>query len=190
MLQYVELVSLISGSVYVILQILQKRWMWYLSLLSCATALAVALCNRLWGTSALNVYMMVMDVVGIVKWNRMEKATASGSIHIVKMSSGAAIASAVIAVAGSAGIFFALKYTADPHPLTDSLTFVLSIIASWWLASSYIEQWFLWFAADLAGTVMFFSQGLVWMGILYAMFTLSCVAGYVNWKNKGQYILS
>lgn len=98
------------------------------------------------------------------------------------------LVSALIMVAGTTGLYFLLSALADPMSVTDASVTVLSGIATWWLAKSYPQQWLLWVVADAASVVLCGVQGMIPMAILYAVYAVSAVYGYIHWMRKGVYV--
>ncbi len=96
--------------------------------------------------------------------------------------------SALIMVAGTTGLYFLLSALADPMSVTDASVTVLSGIATWWLAKSYPQQWLLWVVADAASVVLCGVQGMIPMAVLYAVYAVSAVYGYIHWMRKGVYV--
>ena len=73
-------------------------------------------------------------------------------------------------------------FTDSPVPYGDALIAALSIVAMWMLAHKYAEQWIVWFAANVISTGLYFWQGLYPTGILYLIFAVVSVFGYLKWK--------
>ncbi|MCQ2144101.1 MAG: nicotinamide riboside transporter PnuC [Bacteroidales bacterium] len=179
-----EIFSLVTGVIFMTLQVFQNRWMWYMEILTASAALAVSLHNHLWAVSLLNAYYIVMAVVGIFSWRKIEQDNDS-DVHIVRMSPKILAIGLFLLVAGSFGLSLLLKATSDPAPVLDSVSFALAIVATWWLTRSHIEQWYLWFASDILSATLFFTQGLYWMGLQFTFYLAFSVIGYVHWKKKG-----
>ena len=78
-----------------------------------------------------------------------------------------------------------LRAAGDSVPQLDGIATVLSVIATWWLAQSYLQQWLLWIVADILTTVLCLVTGQYWMALLYAAYVLSAVYGYFHWKKNG-----
>jgi nicotinamide mononucleotide transporter len=97
--------------------------------------------------------------------------------------------SGVLAVAGTLALAWLMELVENPMSYLDAAVSVLSAIATWWLVKSYIQQWWLWIAADLLSTMLCASQGMWWMTALYAAYTISALIGYNHWKRKGQYVI-
>lgn len=180
----IEILSLVSGIAFMILQVLQNRFMWYLDIVTASCALVVAFSQHLWAASALNLYYIVMSVVGIVSWKKIEDRN-DVDIHIVRMTSKIFWSSVLMFVAGTAGLYFVLKATSDPQPVLDAICFSLSLIGTWWLTRSHIEQWIVWMAADVVGIILYATQGFYGMSTLYLFYIVSSVVGIIHWKKKG-----
>ena len=211
---FFSIFTLVTGVVFIILEIRQSNWMWLFQLLSSAAALWVFASEGLWASSALNFYYVVMAFVGLWQWRRdasamraasealvaVEASTGesqpsleapkkeSGALHLRRLSLRTLLVSLAVFVLGTAALYFLLQALEDPKSITDAAATVLSAVATWWLARSYPQQWLLWVVADAVSAYLCFAQGIVPMGILYALYALSAIYGYVHWKRNGNYI--
>ena len=69
-IEIIEIFALVTGVAYVVLEILQKNAMWVVGILTgaaCAYSFAV---QRSWGMMGLNLYYIVMSVIGLVQWRK------------------------------------------------------------------------------------------------------------------------
>ena len=114
---------------------------------------------------------------------------ADDVIHLNRLSVSTVLLSAVIAVVGTLALAWLMELVENPMSYLDATVTVMSAIATWWLVKSYIQQWWLWIAADLLSTILCAAQGMWWMTALYAAYTLSALIGYNHWKRKGQYVV-
>ena len=191
-MQFWEIFSLATGAVYILLEILQNRWMWVVCILTSSAAAWVFFNQGLYASMALNIYYVLMSFQGIWRWARvsgkLKEQESTKSLHLVKPSPRILLISGVLTVAGTLGIMFVLRALSDPMPLLDAFVAVLSAIATWWLTRSFPEQWLVWIVADLANVILCASQHLPWMIVLYAIYLISSVYGYFHWKKEGQYV--
>lgn len=185
MLKFIEIFTLLTGLVFIVMQIMQHKYMWYMNIVTAAGALVMALASRFWANAALQAYFIIMAVVGIIKWKRLRSGEKDEYIHIVDMPGKILGISAAITVIGGALIYFILLRTNDPNPIADALTFILSIVAAWWLARSYIEEWLLWIVADSVAIWLYASQAHWGMVALYAGYIISSFIGIAHWKKNG-----
>ena len=215
---FFSIFTLVTGVVFLILEIRQSNWMWLFQLLSSAAALWVFASEGLWASSALNFYYVVMAFVGLWQWRRdasaMRAASGvasealaageastgesqpsldapkkeSGALHLRRLSLRTLLVSLAVFILGTAALYFLLQALEDPKSITDAAATVLSAVATWWLARSYPQQWLLWVVADAVSAYLCFAQGIVPMGILYALYALSAIYGYIHWRRRGNYL--
>ena len=187
-IQAIEIFALVTGIVYVVLEILQKNAMWVVGILTgaaCAFEFAV---THVWASMGLNLYYVAMSVVGLIQWRKASGQVEEGDIHLRKVSLKAGILSAVLFTAGTAVMIPVLKATGDPAPFLDAIAVMLSVVGTWWLAQSYLEQWLIWIVADVLTTALCLKTGQYWMAILYLAYIGSAVYGYIHWKSRGKYV--
>lgn len=187
-IQAIEIFALVTGIVYVVLEILQKNAMWVVGILTgaaCAFEFAV---THVWASMGLNLYYVAMSVVGLIQWRKASGQVEEGDIHLQKVSLKAGILSAVLFTAGTAVMIPVLKATGDPAPFLDAIAVMLSVVGTWWLAQSYLEQWLIWIVADVLTTILCLTTGQYWMAVLYLVYIGSAVYGYVHWKSRGKYV--
>lgn len=188
-LEILQAAALLAGLVFMVLQVLQHRWMWYLNLATSAASLAVTLMSSLWASAALNAYFIVMSVIGIFSWKKLaQKDEGRDRLRLVRPTSRMLVISILAAAVLCVGIWQILLAAKDASPFLDSLTLILSALATWWLTRSYKEQWYVWIVADTIALAMYVSQGLWGMAALFFFYVISSVIGLVHWRKKGVYV--
>ena len=195
----IEIFTLITGVVYVILEIRQKNFMWVLGILTSLASMWVFYSKGAYASFALNVYYLVTAFIGLWQWRR-DKVQAGDAgaghseerIHIRRLDLKTALAG-LIAIAS---VTFALSWGMDslhdagilkenPMSWLDALIAAVSAVATWWLVRSYLEQWWLWIAANVLGMAFCMVCGMWWMAALYAAYTAAAVVGLKYWKKHG-----
>ena len=187
-IQAIEIFALVTGVVYLVLEILQKNSMWVVGILTstaCAFEFAI---THVWASMCLNLYYVVVSVIGFIQWRKASEAVGEGEIHLARLPRAVAIWSAVLFVLGSLALMQVLRAAGDPAPRLDAVAVTLSVIATWWLAQRYLQQWLLWIVADILTTTLCLSTGQYWMAVLYTAYIASAVYGYFHWKRKGKYL--
>lgn len=196
-MDWMQIFTLVTGVIYIVLEIRQKNFMWVVGIATSIAAMWVFFRQGLYASFGLNTYYLITSFIGLWHWGRDRKrlvandspAQADDVIHLNRLPLSTIIISAVIAVAGTFALAWLMRLVENPMSYLDSAVTVLSAIATWWLVRSYIQQWWLWIAADCMSTVLCASQEMWWMTVLYAAYTLSAVVGYIHWKRKGQYVI-
>ena len=190
LIQAIEIFALVTGIIYVILEIMQKNAMWVVGILTasaCAFSFGV---QHVWASMGLNIYYVAMSVIGLYKWRKDHGKVAEGDIHLNTITKGAAFWSGIAALAGTLAFVWILRKTGDAAPELDAAATVLSIIGTWWLAMSYLEQWFIWIVADVITTTLCIVTGQYALAALYLAYIVSAVYGYFHWKRRGKVVNS
>ena len=192
-----EIFTLVTGVVYIILEIRQKNFMWVVGVFTSLAAMWVFFRQGLYASFGLNTYYLITAFIGLWQWGRDKKKLMSSStdepshdvIHLNRLSLKTVVVSSVVAVIGTFALAWLMQMLENPMSYLDAAVAVLSAVATWWLVRSYIAQWWLWILADTLSTILCATQGMWWMTALYAAYTLSAVYGYIHWKKNGTYII-
>ena len=189
-----EIFTLITGAIYIVLEIRQKNAMWVVGMMTSIAAMAVFFREGLYASFALNTYYLVTSVIGLRQWSRdreMLGEEADKDIHLNILTRKTLLISAVIAVIGIAALSWGMElmseagFKENPMSVMDASVATLSAIATWWLVKAYLEQWWLWIAANLMSMMLCATQGMWWMTILYAMYGIAAIIGLRHWKKHG-----
>ncbi len=193
-IEIIEIFALVTGVPYIILEVLQKKSMWYFGIatgLACAYSFGV---QHLWASMGLNIYYVFVSVWGIFQWARAEKNLeaaekgADKTVHLSKVDRKVVLWSIAAFVVGMAALMYVLELLNDENVIMDALVTVLSAIATVWLAKSYPFHWLIWVVADSLLTALCLSQGMYWMAALYVVYILSSAYGFFHWRKNGAYV--
>jgi len=192
---FMEIFTLVTGVIYIVLEIRQKNFMWVVGIMTSVAAMWVFFRQGLYASFGLNTYYLVTSFIGLWQWGRDRKKLEAAAdnpdgdvIHLNSLSLKTVVATLIVAAAGIFLLSWLMEMLENPMSVLDAAVAVLSAVATWWLVRSYLEQWWLWILADALSTCLCITQGLWWMTALYAAYTLSAVYGYVHWKKSGGYI--
>ena len=198
---WLEIFSLVTGVIFLILEIRQKNAMWVVSIFSSFVAAVVFLEEKLYASMALNIYYVVTAVWGLFTWirdsrklkaetqaNAIAETKDTDKIHLSKLNWKIALISLGCFLVLTPVLYKVLIWLGDSSSILDAIVLVMSIIDTVWLVKSYLQQWLLWIAADLLSTTLCLTQGMYWMAALYAFYTLSAIYGFIHWKKRGIYV--
>lgn len=196
----IEIFTLLTGVLYVILEIRQKNLMWVLGIFTSLASMWMFFHNGMYASFCLQVYYLVTAFIGLWQWRRDRGNLSSGqqksdSIFLRRLTPKVALVSALLAIAGT----FALSWAMDrlhavglldenPMSLLDASIASVSMVATWWLVRSYLEQWWLWIVANLLTIVLCCIAQMWWMAGLYVAYVAASVIGLRYWKRNGTYL--
>ena len=187
-IQAIEVFALVSGVAYVVLEILQKNAMWVLGILTSAACAFSFGVQHVWASMGLNLYYVAMSVVGLVQWRKASAQVTEGEIHLQELPKKVGVWSVLLFFVGSLVLIQLLRAAGDAQPFLDGTSTVLSIIGTWWLAQSYLQQWLIWIVADILTSTLCLVTGQYWMALLYLAYIASAIYGYYHWKKHGTII--
>lgn len=187
-----EIFTLITGVIYVILEIRQKNAMWVLGIITSLASMLVFFRQGLYASFGLNTYYLVTAFIGLWQWRKDKGAIEDSSrIHLNRLTWKAAAASAAIFICGTIGLAEGMEYMSalgfkeNPMSLLDSSIAILSAVATWWLVKAYLQQWWLWIVANGLSVALCAAQGMWWMALLYILYMAAAVIGLHHWKRHG-----
>ena len=185
-----EIFTLVTGVIYIVLEIRQKNFMWIVGVATSLAAMWVFFRQGLYASFGLNTYYLITSFIGLWQWgkDRQKLGAAKPVIHLNRLSWKTVIISFLIILVGTYGMAQLMELLENPMSYLDSAVTVMSVVATWWLVRAYIQQWWLWIVADALSTLLCASQGMWMMAILYGAYSLSAIYGYIHWKRHGQYI--
>jgi nicotinamide mononucleotide transporter len=174
-----EALGVALGFAYVLLIVYRRRSGWIAGAASSCIYVYLSLQAKLPMQALLQVFYVVMAGYGWWTWGRNQReeggrilgwpwwAHALGMVLVVLVS---------LLTARWLG-----ANTSDGWPLLDSLTTWTSVLATWLVARSVLENWFYWMAGDAVSVFLFASQGLVTTSLLFLSYLVMAVLGYRSW---------
>ncbi len=174
-----ELLGVALGFAYVLLIVYRRRSGWIAGAASSCIYVYLSLQAKLPMQALLQVFYVVMAAYGWWTWGRNQREEG-GRIgrwpwwaHLTGMT--------VVILASLATARWLGANTTDGWPLLDSLTTWTSVLATWLVARSLLENWFYWMAGDAVSVFLFASQGLVTTSVLFLSYLVMAVLGYRSW---------
>ncbi len=207
-MDWMQIFTLVTGVIYIVLEIRQKNFMWVVGIATSLAAMWVFFRQGLYASFGLNTYYFITAFIGLWQWRRDKKTLAVKQMNepyketlqgdvicLNRLSLKTVLLSAVVTVAGTLALSWGMTWAEsagvlneNPMSLLDSAVAVLSAVATWWLVRSYREQWWLWIVADTLSVVLCALQGMWWMSLLYVAYVVAAVYGLYYWKLHGRLV--
>ena len=201
-LSYIELAASLFGLVYVVFEVLQKNFMWYLWVLTSITFGIVYYYSHIYAYMGLQIYYVAMGIYGIYSWRRAkalakraaaQPATQPGELSsedadilvVRRMSREVAILSTLFSIIVFFILTYILKCTEDPNPWLDSFCSVISMLATFWLSRQYLQNWYLWIVCNVASTILSLSVEQYYAALLYIIMIGMAIWGLWHWNKNG-----
>jgi nicotinamide mononucleotide transporter len=174
-----EALGVALGFVYVVLIIYRHRSGWIAGAASSCIYVFLSLQAKLPMQAMLQVFYVIMAAYGWWTWGRNQREEG-GRIKTWPWWAHLAGWAAVGLVSAATARWLGAN-TNDGWPLLDSLTTWTSVLATWMVARSLLENWFYWMVGDSVSVFLFASQGLVTTSLLFLSYLVMAALGYRSW---------
>jgi nicotinamide mononucleotide transporter len=181
---WLEIFGVITGFIYIGLEIKQQASMWIMGFVSTAVYVFVFMSSRLYADMCLNLYYSFISIYGYWKWktNSQKSASTEGSNYptlTLKM----AVVLIVVTIIFYATLSFILKrYTDSEIPYHDSIITSMSIVGTWMLAKKYIYHWYIWIFVNGFSVGVFCWKGLYPTAVLFLIYFILSWYGFWEWN--------
>jgi len=185
-INYIELIAAILGVVNVLLTIRQTIWCWPVGLANVVLYIYVFFISKLYADFGLQIFYLFITIYGWYNWlyggsnhHKLEKV-----VHILPNTF---LFSLLIGLSGQTVLGYLLyKYTDAAMPFLDSIVSVWGIIATYWLAKKYLENWIVWIIIDSISVGICIYKDLYPTSVQYFVFIVLAFVGYFQWKKSVQ----
>lgn len=182
---WIEIFGVVTGILYVILEVKQNRLLWPLGIITSATYVYVFFSGKFYADMGLQVYYVLISIYGWYYWSKGGARSSSGELRVSSINRKQFFILLLVFLLCWTGIYFLLDLLTDSAvPAGDSFTTAIAIVATWMLTRKIIEQWFLWIIANLVSIALYIYKGLYPTVILYAVYTGMAVYGYLEWRKS------
>lgn len=180
-----ELTGSILGLISVYFQYKQNPLLWPISIVVAVLYTYVFVRSGLYAYSLLQIYYFIIGFYGWYIWIR--KTDKQDSLKITRTTYPSSLILLVAFIVLNTGLFFILHYFTDSDvEYADSFITALSFIATWMLARKKLENWIIWFIADIVSVGLYFHKELYATAIFYSVLTIVAIFGYFEWKKQMQ----
>ena len=133
----------------------------------------------------LQVYYLVVSAYGWYYWSRRSSPGQEGGRPVIRLNGSMTMILTAVTAGLLIGIVFILKnFTDSDVPWGDAFTTAASIVATWMLARKILEHWLVWIVVDLVAAGLYLYKELYPTALLYIVYSVIAVAGYIQWKKK------
>ena len=136
---------------------------------------------QLYADALLQCIYVFLLIYGWMQWSKQRNETivpentdSKSEVRIILFGISATLLS---------GYFFD-NYTDASYPWLDSSLTCMSLAAQWMVAKKFIENWIVWIVADIIYIPLFLFKHLPLTAILYGIFLILAIIGYMDWKKK------
>lgn len=182
----VEIVSVITGIIYVILAARENVWCWAFGIVSAALwSYAAYMYFGLYVDAILQFYYIFVGFYGWYEWNKTKGNTEQKELKISQLS----IQQHFIYITSGLALSFIVgylfdEYTAAVSTYLDAFTTVFAIFTTYLVTRKVLENWLYWIVIDMVYVYLYYSREGYLFALLNIVFVIVAIVGYSNWRKK------
>jgi nicotinamide mononucleotide transporter len=177
----IEVIAVVFGLLYIILAAKENIWCWPAGFIGTGTSIYLFWDGSLYMESALNVYYLLMAIVGWWQWQygSREKSTLEIRSLLVKEHVSIILLIAVLTLISG---YLLSNNTDAVLPYLDSFTTWSAVITTWMVARKILENWLYWIVINSASIYLYIDRGFLLYAILFALYVVIAIFGYRQWR--------
>lgn len=193
--QLLEYFGVLTGLLYLVLEIKQHRAMWIVGFLTSLVYVFVFFFSKIYADMGLQIYYVAISIYGFWLWTWKKKGNTSPEKNEIPATppilyrhvSRRQLAGILLSILA---LFFLLynileRFTDSPIPAGDAFTTAIGIIATWMLARRIIEHWIFWIVVNFVSVYLYYLRDLYPTMFLYVCYAVLAGVGLYTWKKKG-----
>lgn len=181
-----EIIGACIGLLYLALEYKANVWLWPVGIVMSLFYVVIFFHGKFYADAVVYLYYIGANVYGLAAWLRSkDQSDEAAPVRIVHTPKRQILPLILVSISLWMAIFLVLKnFTDSPVPWGDAFTTSLSVVAMWMLAQKQLEQWLLWVVVNVASLCLYVWKGLYPTAVLFAVYTVVAVLGYLKWKKE------
>lgn len=182
---WLEVLAFVLALANIACNVFEIHWGWPLSIVASALYAWLFYVSKLYGEAGVNIFFSVVSVWGWWQWLHGHRADSDTPLQIVRLGRRGWLA----CLGGYAAAWLAcallLRWVTDSTvPWADGFVTAGSVVGTVLLARKFIENWPLWLLVNAASVALFAYKGLTLTVLLYVIFFLLAIWGWIGWRQR------
>ena len=177
----IEWLAVVSSIIYVILAAKRSIFCWLFAFIGSALFVYLCYIGDLYIESILQLFYVVMAVIGWLSWKKSE----SEKLSVKKWGVNNHVLNILISgvVAFILGYIFD-HYTNQANPYIDAFTTCYSLSATFMVTRKILGNWIYWIVIDLVSIYLYAQRDYHLAAVQYGVFTILAVVGFIAWRKE------
>ena len=176
-----ESAGTLLGVANIVLLVRRSIWNYPAGILSVSILGYVFFHTQLFSDTLLQVFFVVVQVIGWVVWLRHREP--DGELVIARMTGREAALALAGTAAGALLLGFVMRrYAHAAFPFWDATVASASVVGQLLLTWRRMENWLWWIGANVISITIYNLKGLHILSGLYAFYLVMAVVGFVGWR--------
>lgn len=186
---WTEIIGASFGLLYLYFEYKADIRMWPTGIIMSTFYTYVFIEIKFYAFAGINIYYILSGIYGWIKWHKSKDNNSDANYIKLTHTPTRLYLFLLLTVC----ILFLIinwllaTFTDSEVIYGDSFITTLSIVSMWMLAHKYVEQWLLLIVLNIVSTILYFQQELYPTSIMYSIFAIASVFGYIRWKKIAAY---
>ncbi len=182
---WLEVLAFMLALANIACNVFEIHWGWPLTIVASVLYAWLFYASKLYGEAGVNLFFAITAVWGWWQWLRGHRANSDSPLRIGRLSRRGLL----LGLVGYAVLWlvFALllhSITDSDVPWADGFVTAGSVVGTVLLGRKFIENWSLWMLVNAASVALFAYKGLQLTVILYLIFFLLALWGWLGWTKR------
>jgi nicotinamide mononucleotide transporter len=174
----IEILAVLFSIIYVALAAKENIFCWVAAFVSVSLYIYICFEAKLYAETALQIFYFIMAIWGYFSWKNNKKKLTISEWSIKKHLKIIFFGTLITFILG----FVFSTFSKAEMPIIDSFTTVFSILATYMIVKKVLSNWLYFIIIDLASIYIYFSRDLHLSSILFLLYTIIAVYGYIKWS--------
>jgi nicotinamide mononucleotide transporter len=183
MMSPLEIVAVVLALAYLLLAAKESVWCWYCAFASSALYVFIMWGAGLMSEAVLNLFYVVMAVLGWYEWRYGGKQHEGVRIVTLKAWQHLALFALMLVLAFING-WAMERWTSATWPFVDAFIAWSSVITTFMVVRKVLENWLYWVVIDSLALVVYIDRGLYLTALLFALYVVIVIFGYFKWRKE------
>jgi nicotinamide mononucleotide transporter len=176
-----EIFAALLGMAYIIFAARESQWCWPIAFISTLIYTVLFWEGQLPMQALLNFYYMGMAIYGYMLWRK--HGVTEDKLAITSWPWTKQLTFLLIATVLSVITAYYLEVTeTSQNPYLDASVTIFSVMNTWLMAKKVLQNWLYWVVIDGAAIVLYAQSGYFATVILFSVYTLLAIIGFISWQ--------
>lgn len=178
-----EIFAALLGMAYIVFASRESQWCWPIAFISTLIYTVLFWEGQLPMQALLNFYYMGMAIYGYTLWRK--HGTTEDTLAISNWSWVKQLSFIFTATVISIFVAYYLETTnTSQNPYLDAGVTIFSVMNTWLMAKKVLQNWLYWIVIDGAAIVLYAQSGFYATVILFAVYTVLAMLGFMSWQKR------
>jgi nicotinamide mononucleotide transporter len=177
---WLQWLAVVFNIAYVILAARENILCWWFGLVGVTLLAFIYFDAKLYSDTLLQMFYIVMSVYGWFTWS----SRSSHQLAITRSNATNHFYYLLAGIIGTIVLGSLFNQFGAALPYVDAFTSAFAVVATYLVAQKVLENWLYWIVIDSTCVVVYILRDLDLIALLFAIYTILAIAGYLVWIKK------